>query len=89
MDVLENSRKSHQKEVEKLNEIHNRESEERKRILEEYNKNIDILKKEYADKDRELDSEKKKEIKKLVEEGYNDPEKLSRELAKLYGLEYG
>ena len=47
LDVLENSRESYRKEVEKLNEIRRRE------------------------------------------EGYNDPERLSRELARLYGLEHG
>ena len=36
-----------------------------------------------------LDSKKKKELKKLIEESYNDPDKLARELARLYGLEHG
>jgi len=89
MDVLENARKSHHAEVDKLNEIHSRETAERKHILDEYNKNVKKLEKEYAEKDQELDAKKKKEIKKLVEEGYNDPEKLAQELAKLYGLEHG
>jgi len=88
-DILENSTKAHREEVDKLNEIHNRSTAERAKILSEYNKNIEKLEKEYADKGEELDSKKKKEIKKLVEEGYNDPDILSRELAKLYGLEYG
>lgn len=89
MDVMENSRVSHRAEVDKLNEIHNRESDARKSILNEYNKNIELLEKEYAEKDKELDTKKKKEIKRLVKEGYNDPDKLARELANLYGLEHG
>ena len=89
MDVMENSRVSHRAEVDKLNEIHNRESDARKSILNEYNKNIELLEKEYAEKDKELDTKKKKEIKRLVKEGYNNPDKLARELANLYGLEHG
>ena len=89
MDVMENSRVSHRAEVDKLNEIHNRDSDARKSILNEYNKNIELLEKEYAEKDKELDTKKKKEIKRLVKEGYNDPDKLARELANLYGLEHG
>lgn len=89
LDVLENSRESYRKEVEKLNEIRRREDEEKQRVLSEYNKNIEKLEKEYADNNEELNAAKKKEIKKLVEEGYNDPERLSRELARLYGLEHG
>lgn len=88
MDVMENSRVSHRAEVDKLNEIHNRESDARKSILNEYNKNIELLEKEYTEKDKELGAKKKKEIKRLVKEGYNDPDKLARELAKLYGLEH-
>jgi len=89
LDVLENSRESYRKEVEKLNEIRRREDEEKRRVLSEYNKNIEKLEKEYVGNNEELNAAKKKEIKKLVEEGYNDPERLSRELARLYGLEHG
>jgi len=89
MDILENSRESHKKEIEKLNEIHVRETAERQRILSEYNKNIEKLEKEYAEGNTSLDSAKKKEIKKLVEEGYTDPDVLAREIARLYGLEHG
>ena len=88
-DLLENARKSHRDEVDKLNEIHAHETRERGRILKEYNKNIKILEKEYAENSAELDAEKKKEIKRLVEEGYNDPDVLARELARLYGFEHG
>jgi len=88
-DLLENARKSHRDEVDKLNEIHVHETSERARILKEYNKNVEKLEKEYAEKDQELDEKKKKEIKKLVEEGYTDPDILAREIARLYGFEYG
>ena len=88
-DVLDNASDSHRAEVDKLNEIHAHETRERSRILKEYNKNVEKLEKEYAAKDRELDEKKKKEIKKLVEEGYNEPDVLARELARLFGLEHG
>lgn len=89
MDLLEKGRENHRKEVEKLNEIHAKEASEKKRILREYEKNLSLIEKEYSKKNEELDSKKKKELKKLVEDGYNDPEVLSREIAKLYGLEHG
>tara|TARA_R110000824_G_scaffold9309_6_gene41732 strand:+ start:2403 stop:2738 length:336 start_codon:yes stop_codon:yes gene_type:complete len=88
-DVLDNATKSHRDEVDKLNKIHAAETKERARIWDEYNKNIEKLEKEYADKDQELSEKKKKEIKKLVEEGYNDPDVLAQELARLYGFEHG
>ena len=89
MDAYKNSRESYKKEVDALNEIHSREVEKRNQVLEEYNKNVKRLEEEHNSRDDELDSKKKKELKKLIEESYNDPEKLAKELARLYGMENG
>ena len=32
---------------------------------------------------------KEAELKKLIDEGYNDPEKLAKEIARAFGLENG
>ena len=89
IDLLEKSRENHRKEVDKLNEIHANEASEKKRILAEYEKNLSLLEKEYSEKNEELDSKKKKELKNMVENGYDDPEALSREIARMFGLEHG
>ena len=89
IDVYEGSRESYKKEVEVLNETHKIEAEEKKKALEAYNENLQALEEEYAKRNETLDSAKKKELKKLIDKSYNDPEKLSRELAKLYGFEHG
>ena len=89
MDAYKNSRESYKKEVDALNEIHSREVEKRNQVLEEYNKNVKRLEEEHDNRDDELNSEKKKELKKLIEESYNDPERLAKELARLYGMENG
>ena len=89
MDAAQGSRESYKKEVDLLNESHKKEAEEKSKVLEEYNKNLKALEEEYANRNEELDSKKKKELKKLVEESYNDPDKLAKELARLYGLEHG
>ena len=89
MDILENSRATYKKEIDTLNEIHTRATKEREHILKKYNENIGLLEKEYAEKNQELDEEKKKEVKRLIEESYNDPDVLARELAKLHGFEHG
>jgi len=89
IDVYEGSRESYKKEVEILNETHKIEAEEKKKALEAYNENLRALEEEYAKRNETLDSAKKKELKNLIDKSYNDPEKLSRELAKLYGFEHG
>jgi Tfp pilus assembly protein PilO len=89
LDVLDKSSKSHKEEVDTLNNLHNREIVEKNLILKEYQENLSKIEEEYAKKNEELDTEKKKELKKMVEEGYDDPEKLSREIARMFGLEHG
>ena len=89
IDLLESKRDSHDKEMETLNKIHQEEISKRKKILEEYHKNIDALEEEYAKKDEELSLAKKNEVKRLVEDSYNDPERLAREIAAAFGITNG
>jgi hypothetical protein len=89
LDVLDKSSKSHKEEVDTLNNLHNREIVEKNLILKEYQENLSKIEEEYAKKNEELDTEKKKELKKMVEDGYDDPERLSREIARMFGLEHG
>ena len=74
---------------EALESIHRKEIVGRNKVIEEYNKNLKALEEEYETREEELDSKKKKELKSLVEESYNDPEKLASEIARLYGFENG
>ena len=57
------------------------------------NSKIPIRKKEIKDelekKGESLDKEKEAELKRIVDEGYNDPEKLAKELAEAFGIENG
>ena len=89
LDAFEGSRESYKNEIESLNESYQKEAEEKSKILEEYNKNLEAIEEEYAARHETLDAAKKKELKELVDESYNDPEKLSTEIAKLFGLEHG
>ena len=89
LDILDKASKSHKEEVDTLNNLHNREVVEKNLILKEYQENLLKIEEEYAKKNEKLDAEKKKELKKMVEEGYDDPERLSREIARMFGLEHG
>ena len=88
LEHLENSKKDYKNQIEIVDKIHQNEIE-RDTILKEYNKNLEKVEGKLAEEEKKLSSAKKRELKKLVEQGYNDPEKLSRELAKLYGFEHG
>ena len=89
MDVFEGQRESYKKEIEILNDTHKKEGEEKTKALEAYNENLKALEEEYAKRNETLSAAKKKELKKLIDESYNDPDRPAKELAGLYGLERG
>jgi len=86
--VLEERNNSYKKQIDAINEIHNEEIEKRNKILENYNDILKDLEKQYEKDNLELDKNKKKEIKKLVEEYNEKPDELAKLLAEKYGLEY-
>ena len=89
MDLLEKKRNQHDQEMETLSHIHNTEVTEKNLRLEEHLKRREELEKQLREKGKTLDKEKEAELKRLVDEGYNDPEKLARDLAEAFGLNNG
>lgn len=89
MDLLDDKRNQHDQEMETLSHIHNTEVAEKNLRLEEHLKITKELKERYEKEGKLLDKRKEAELKKLVDEGYNDPEKLAKEIARAFGLENG
>ena len=89
MDLLDAKRDQHDQEMETLSHIHNTEVSEKNLRLEQHLKITKQLKERYEKEGKLLDKRKEAELKKLVDEGYNDPEKLAKEIAKAFGLENG
>ena len=89
MDLLDAKRDQHDQEMETLSHIHNTEVAEKNLRLEQHLKITKELKEQYEKEGKLLDRRKEAELKKLVDEGYNDPEKLAKEIAKSFGLENG
>lgn len=89
MDLLDAKRDQHDQEMETLSHIHNTEVSEKNLRLEQHLKITKQLKEQYEKEGKLLDRRKEAELKKLIDEGYNDPEKLAKEIAKAFGLENG
>ena len=89
MDLLDAKRDQHDQEMETLSHIHNTEVTEKNLRLEEHLKRKEQLKRELEERGDNLNKEKEAELKKLVDEGYNDPEKLAKQIADVFGLENG
>jgi transposase len=89
MDLLDAKRDQHDQEMETLSHIHNTEVAEKNLRLEQNLKIKKELKEQYEKDGKLLDKRKEAELKKLVDEGYNDPEKLAKQIADAFGLENG
>jgi biopolymer transport protein ExbB/TolQ len=89
LDLLEAKRDAHDQEMETLAHIHNTELAEKKAKLEEHLKRRDDLERKFKERGEKLSKEKEATLKRLVDESYNDPEKLSREIAITFGIEHG
>ena len=89
MDLLDEKRNQHDQEMETLSHIHNTEVAEKNLRLEEHLRITKELKEQYEKEGKLLDKRKEAELKKLIDEGYNDPEKLAKEIARAFGLENG
>ena len=89
IDLLDAKRNQHDQEMETLSHIHNTEVAEKNLRLEEHLKRKEELRRELEARGDNLSKEKEAELKKLVDEGYNDPEKLAKQIANAFGLENG
>ena len=63
-------------------------SKKRDEILEQYNKTVSNLEKEFIKDNKELDEKKKKSVKKIVEKYYNDPDTLAKKISESFGFDY-
>jgi len=89
LDLMESKSNAHDQEMETLSHIHNTEVAEKNLRLQEHLKRRSELEEEFKNRGESLDKEKKAELKRLVDEGYNDPEKLTNEIREAFGLKNG
>jgi len=86
LDLMDVKRDAHDQEMETLAHIHNTEVAEKNARLKEHLKRKAEIEEELQKRGETLDRKKEAELKRLVDEGYNDPEKLAKELAEAFGL---
>tara|TARA_R110002051_G_scaffold41283_3_gene85203 strand:+ start:51 stop:461 length:411 start_codon:yes stop_codon:yes gene_type:complete len=86
LDLMEAKRTAHDQEMETLSRIHDTETAEKNARLKEHLKRKAELEEEFKKRGEKLDKEKEAELKRLVDEGYNNPEKLAKDLADAFGI---
>ena len=87
LDFMDVKRNAHDQEMETITTIHNEEVAEKNARLKEHLKRRAELEDHFNKKGETLDKQKEAELKKLIDESYNDPAKLAKELAAAFGIE--
>ena len=88
IEVLETTKNSYKKQIEAIDEAHKEEIAKRNAIIEEYAKIIEAIEKEYDLEKKALETKKKKEVKRLVEENIDNPQGLAEMISKEFGFDY-
>jgi hypothetical protein len=86
LDLLEAKKEAHDKEMESIVGIHDKEIRDKNRRLDEHLKRKAELQEEFKKRGETLDKQKEAQLKKLIDESYNDPEKLARAIAETFGM---
>jgi hypothetical protein len=86
--ILQIREASYKAQIDEINRLHAEELKKRDEILEQYNKTVSNLEKEFAKNNKELDEKKKKSVKEIVEKYYNDPDTLAMMIGKRFGFKY-
>ena len=86
VDLMEAKKNQHDQEMETLAHIHNTEIAEKNLRIKEHFKRKSEIEEEFKKRGETLDKQKEAELKRMVDEGYNDPEKLAKDLAKAFGI---
>ena len=87
LDLMKAKSDAHDQEMETLSHIHNAEVAEKNLRLKEHLRRRAELEEEFEKRGETLDKQKEAELKRIVDESYNDPKKLAKELAKVFGME--
>jgi hypothetical protein len=87
-EILEIRSESYRSQIDVINKSHREEIEKRNEILNKYAAIIKELEDEAAINRENLDNNKRKDIKDLVESYHSNPEELAKLLAEKYNLDY-
>ena len=88
VEVYLSTRESYEDQIAVINKAHKEEIKKRDAVLLEYTKIVKAIEEEYEEDKKTLESQKKKEIKKLVEEYVDKPDELAKMISEKFGFSY-
>jgi len=85
-DLLDNNRKRHDEEMSALKKAYEDELAKRDVAQKKLEQTLAQVEKQYEDSQKELDAEKRAEIKKIIQESHDDPNVLAQKLSESTGF---
>ena len=85
-EVLAIRREAHQKEMAATKEAHEKETKIKEENLEKFHETVARIEEKYEEENRVLSRDKKKRVKKLVEDFHDRPEQLTQIVSVMFGI---
>jgi len=85
--VLDSRKKAYEDEIETLKGSHEKELQDREAATRRYQSAIKQIEEKYASDSMKLESNKKSEIKRLIQSNPDDPEAITKKIAELTGFD--
>lgn len=87
MDLLKGTFKQYNEDIEKVNEIHRKELEQRELAQRQFEERRTQIEQQFQEQNRQLSEDHKKQIDKIIKETNNNPDELARRISEQYGFE--
>ena len=85
--VLKAANDSHEKEIDAINKSHEKEIQDRQAAQARYNIAIKEIEKRFSSKSENLDSKKRKEIKRLLSDSSKSQDEITKRLSEITGFD--
>ena len=86
-EVSDRIKKDYENEIQVINESQAMEKDKKAIAQKRYESTIAIIDKKFSNREKSLSKSKKKEIKRVIEKNSDDPDEITRRLAKITGFE--
>lgn len=87
-DLADRLKEAHEEEISRLQELQDRELEERDRILDEYQGEIEVIRNDYWTTINQIEADARAQREDIVRRIYEDPDAAAKILEDKYGLVY-
>lgn len=87
-EVIAAKRESYEKQIQVLKETHNDEILKRDDLIEEYEKSLQRVEKDFKEKEKELSEIQKNEIKELIIKSKGNPDEIRKRIEKEFGFKF-